>query len=89
MQYECPRCGYNTYKKDNMRSHLYKRKSVCNGIINRLVLTDEIKTAILENRIYEPKQQMVVPYTQTVINNIDNNNIINFIADMDTIKKIT
>lgn len=51
--YSCPRCGYSTALKADMRKHLYGLKQSCPGQRNKIVLTDDIKNEILESRIYQ------------------------------------
>ena len=54
--YECPRCGYATKFKGNMRTH-FDRKTKCFGHVDYdIVLTDAIKQHILENHVYRPKK---------------------------------
>lgn len=92
--YTCICCGYETIYKTAMNTHLYTKKKQCPKIINDIELTDEIKQYILDNRMYKIP---AVPITAQVTNNINNtNNIINsnntvynFIANMDTVEKIT
>lgn len=65
LPYSCPRCGYNTPLRCNMNSHLYTKLKTCQGLISSIVLTEEIKDEIMENRIYRapapftPKPQRV------------------------------
>lgn len=51
--YECIRCGYKTNDKYLMRRHFYDKKKTCQGIVNNIELTDDIKECILENRKYK------------------------------------
>jgi hypothetical protein len=85
--YTCIRCGYKTKEKYRMKDHLYKRKKQCPGSENDVVLTEEIKEKILENRIYKiPKEEK----TPTLIQNIQYNNTMNnYIKNLDTIEKLT
>lgn len=53
VQYTCCRCGYAATDASHMRTHLYKKKKLCAGSINAIVLTDEIKQCIMINRIYK------------------------------------
>lgn len=81
--YTCPRCGYNTKHRNDMKRHLYEKKKLCPGQCNDINLTDDIKNIVMSNRLY------VIPKpfgTSTVINNY--NNVNNFIAGMDTIEKL-
>lgn len=73
--YVCPRCGYTTNHKVNMRTH-FMRKNVCPGIVNAdLELSDEIKDHVLLNRIYKVKKLPNVK--QIIINNTQINNYFN------------
>lgn len=82
--YECICCGFTTKLKGDMRRHLYNKKKPCPKSVNNIDLTDEIREFILENRVYHiPKEPSI---TQT-INNF--NTINNFIANMDTIDKLS
>jgi hypothetical protein len=85
--YTCPRCGYKTNDKRNMRRHLYKLKKICPAAENEIELTDEIKEKILTNRIYHlPK---VVSEKKTIINNITyNNTMYNYVKNMNTLDKL-
>ncbi len=54
--YTCPRCGYETKRKPDIKNHLYERKKLCPGAVADIELTDVIKEKIILNRIYiEPK----------------------------------
>jgi len=81
--YCCPRCGYQTIQKQNMRYHLKIMKRICPTAIRDLVLTDEIKETVLRERLYHPP---VNPSITQTINNIHMMN--NFIASMDPISKL-
>lgn len=55
--YQCPRCGYKSAKKWDMQRHLYGRDKECQGEVEDIELTDEIKESIIKNRIYHrPKE---------------------------------
>jgi hypothetical protein len=82
--YECPRCGYQTYDKTFMRKHLYKLKKQCPGSRNELFMTEEIKSYILQNRIYRPLEQE--KQIKTIINTY--NTVNNFVANMSVTNKI-
>jgi hypothetical protein len=59
-KYTCPRCGYDTLERNNMRKHFYKRNKIC-CIKNDIELTDDIKEYVLNNRIYKiPKPIKIV-----------------------------
>lgn len=53
LAYKCPRCGYSTYKKSNIRNH-FRRTTFCPAKHN-LILTDEIKNAVMRDHIYHPE----------------------------------
>ena len=58
--YTCFRCNHQTNNKNDMRKHLYNRKSACPAasIETDIELTDEIKEYILKNRVYHvPKEK--------------------------------
>lgn len=77
VNYSCIRCGYSTSLKSDMRRHLYK-KNTCPATINEIELTDEIKTHILDNRIYHiPKPKPKESAEKQTFNIINYNNIIN------------
>lgn len=83
--YKCPRCGYETTHKPDMRKHLYTLKKECPGLINDIELTEEIKQKILKNRVYQiPKETKPVAPTK-IINNYNTMN--NFISSIDAIEK--
>ncbi len=52
IDYCCTRCDYKTNHRTKMYNHLYKRKKVCPGTQNDIILTDFIKEKILLNRVY-------------------------------------
>jgi hypothetical protein len=84
--YTCIRCNFQTKNKKDMRRHLYERKTVCQGTLNKINLTDEIKKEILENRVYHIPKEIKQP---TVIQNIQYNNTMNnFIKNINTIEKL-
>lgn len=91
--YNCPRCNFASNDRARMNRHFYKSKKTCQGIIdNTLVLTDEIKQCVLNNRIYLPK--ITGPYLDhhvpgpVIINNNNTFNIINYIQNMDLLTKV-
>lgn len=85
--YECPRCGYKINRKPAMRKHLYDLKKPCPGSVALIVLTDEIKQIVLNNRVYHIPKVDHLPTINQTINNYQQIN--NLIANMDTIEKIT
>lgn len=88
--YECPRCGYQTNHKTNMRKHLYFIKNTCPTIKSMIELTDAVKDHILKYRRYlqETLSDKIINtnYNQ-IINN--HNTIYNHVANMDCIEKLT
>lgn len=81
--YTCPRCGYKSNNRSDMRKHFFLKKKTCPAQENDLELTQEIKELVIQNRLYIlPKQST----TNTIINNY--NSINNFIAGMDAIEKL-
>jgi hypothetical protein len=85
--YQCPRCGYETSKSTNIRTHLYNKKKPCPGIKDTMELTDEIKEHILTHRIYQKTSAQ--QKAKVIINNYNQyNNINNIIAGMDAIDKL-
>jgi uncharacterized C2H2 Zn-finger protein len=54
--YECPRCGYFTYQKTHIKTHLFKNKKPCPASKNLIELTDAIRQHVLENRVYQLPQ---------------------------------
>ena len=98
--YICPRCEYTTIRKSNMFDHFYKRKTKCNFKSNDIELTNEIKTIVLNDRIYVVKKtkNVNVKSMKHIINNIDNitnnnidnitNNNINIFLNLDPIQKM-
>ncbi len=76
LPYTCVRCGYTTKHRTKMSNHLYERKKQCPGSVNDILLTDEIKEKILENRIYSiqkpnkyNKQSKIIDNNDLLINN--------------------
>jgi hypothetical protein len=84
--YGCPRCGYTTIQKGDMRKHLHNLLKPCPQSENNIDLTEQIKDCIMKNRVYHiPKQTQ----TQILIQQINNNQQINnFVSKMDTFEKI-
>ncbi len=77
-KYECTRCGYVTSQKPDIRKHLYELKMKCPAIENDIELTDDIKSYILENRIYKiPKEKKEKTMNQIITNNYQINNTMN------------
>jgi hypothetical protein len=95
--YTCIRCGYMSEKKSHMQQHLLNAKRGCPSSRMDIILTDEIKQYILENRIYHPPkpstpepQQQVTNNHQTINQIINNfNTMNNFVSQLDPIDKLT
>lgn len=94
--YTCPRCGYQSMSTTCIKNHLYKRLTPCKPTLKNIELTDNIRTQILKERIYDSttniQQTSHHPTSTTTIININNNiNVNNFglTLDMDIIDKIT
>jgi hypothetical protein len=85
--YNCARCNYTTNHKGHMKFHLYDLKFQCPGSKNDIELTDEIKEIILKNRIYHIPIAEPITTINQIINN--HNTINNFIANMDSVEKLT
>ena len=75
--YACPRCNYQTRFKNDMRRHLYKNKRSCPAHLNKIELTDMVKSEIMQNRVYE-----------VAMNQNSTINLNNIILDMDTKDKL-
>ena len=82
VEYECPRCGYDTSDKTKMHLHLYKRKLVCCSLVSDIILSDDIKMYILNNRIYKPNPVCANKLDHTT--DLDNS-----ANELDMIKQIT
>lgn len=88
--YSCPRCGYETKRRSNMYTHLYKLKKPCPASRNDVELCNEIKEYVLTNRIYQVKSSPQECFQPTVNQTINvYNQMNNFINKMDTLEKIT
>lgn len=86
--YECPRCGYKSDHKTNIRTH-FRRKNPCPGIVNPdIVLSDRIMEHVLTNRIYKPKKEPDVVKHITIQNN-QMTQINNYFNKMDLGDKIS
>ena len=68
--YTCPRCDYFTSKKPDMTKHLQQLKKPCPALKHDIELTEDIKSYILDNRIYNPPQTIrtndTKPIKQTI-----------------------
>ena len=94
--YTCPRCGYNTKRKDLMRRHLETLKAPCMPTLSRVVLDDEIKDMIMTERVYTPPAldpiidaRVVAEPHPTTVNINTFNTMNNMISSMDPIDKVT
>jgi hypothetical protein len=85
--YTCPRCEYFTSKKPDMYKHLHKLLKPCPAIHQDIVLTDEIKQYILDNRVYRPPKQTEHQVINQQINNYQL--VVNYINKKDFQDKIT
>lgn len=84
--YQCPRCHYETNRKDDMRRH-YNRKRICKTTYSRKSMKDclkelEIKKKRksydeLQRELTEIKQQIIVNGDNNTMNNCGNTNNIN------------
>ena len=84
IDYVCPRCNYTANRKPEMRRH-FTRIRPCSDE-NNLILTDEIKQAVLDNHKYHPPKPNP---TQNVLKIVNNSNVLNkFVANMCTIDKV-
>lgn len=73
VDYTCARCTYTCSLKKHIIQH-FNRKSMCPKV-NDIVLTDEIKEAILRDRVYHvSKSTKITKVTNITNNNITNNN---------------
>lgn len=91
VQYECCRCGYQSNRKSNISTHLYKNKTICKGSFNDIELTDFIKEKIINNGRYiipkaTPQEESLRQSFTQIINN--NNVINNYISGLDDVTKI-
>jgi hypothetical protein len=72
-----------------MKRHLLHKKRLCCAVANDIVLTDEIKQYVLDNRVYRIPPAPTPPPAPTYNQIINNNNMINnFLSGIDPIKKI-
>lgn len=85
--YQCPRCGYNTSEKNNMRKHLYKRVKPCPTNINDIELTEEIKQHILDFCVYHIKKEEPI-FKTTNFNISTYNTLNNFVRGLDIMTKV-
>lgn len=83
--YCCPRCGFETLRKDDMRRHL-SRKHSCPACKQQIDITEDIKQCVLDNRVYIKPEAPKAPSITQIINNY--NTINNVVAKMDPLEKL-
>lgn len=82
-EYICPRCGYQTYYKSHIKDHLFGKKKLCPTSLHMIELTDEIKSHVLNFKVYH------VPKSTSNQQTINNYNIMNnILSKMDVVDKI-
>jgi hypothetical protein len=90
--WQCPCCGYSTFRKDHMKLHLYKSKP-CPKALADVEFTEEVKQYILTNKVYRAKTSNQTPgqsSSQQTINNINFvNNFTNNIKIIDKLETYT
>jgi hypothetical protein len=99
--YECPRCGYNSSLKSNMRRHLeFIQKQCVPLIVPEVNLTKEIIEDVLQKRKYitiestniSLKNKLIIKPTttpQTILQIINNHNTIyNYIVNINPVAKL-
>lgn len=52
--YNCPRCGYESSQKQNMRTHLLRKKQ-CKPLVSDMELSPEVQQQIFECFPFEKK----------------------------------
>jgi ribosomal protein L17 len=66
----CPRCGYSTFYRNTMITHM-NRKKICPAALSSILLNEEIKMIILRDRVYRPQvDTLVTPATTHITNNL-------------------
>lgn len=71
LPYTCPRCGYSTILKGNIKTH-FTRANICPSYIKDLDLTNEIKDYVLVNRVYNKDDKTSKKKDSITILNKDN-----------------
>lgn len=87
--YKCPRCGYESHHKTNIKNHFFKTKKPCPATCGDIDLTEDIKEYVLTNRVYqeEPKAPSAIQHISQTIYQF---NVLNqYISRLDTIEKLT
>lgn len=91
IKYTCPSCGYDTEKKTMMYRHFFERKTTCPRTKADIELTNDIKSYVLANRIWNASSTSP-PTTNTTINTINTINnfqcINNFVSNMNPMDKL-
>jgi len=78
------RCGYTTNRKDSMHKHLYKIKKRCPSALNKIELSDEIKSDIMENRVHIIQDDK----SKIIHVNVQNRQIQNIVMSMGPLEKL-
>jgi len=89
--YTCPRCGYTTNMKPNMRKHLFFSKKNCATKVSHIELTYEIKEHIINYRVYHIDQNDSQQNRNLTQNNnvtINYNPINTFVSNMNFESKL-
>ena len=75
--YHCPRCGYKTIQRSDIKKHFQRIRDCVNN--NNIVLTKEIKEEVLLSHVYHPpKEPSQIINNNQQINNFNMfNNIVN------------
>lgn len=72
IDYTCPRCGYQTIRKQDITRH-FQSSNICKSQINKIELTDEIINEVLKNKIYKvPIATISIPLATDSVNQITN-----------------
>ena len=58
----CPRCGYSSSRKSNIRKHLYK-VNICPAKLDDIDLTDEVREYVITNKRYYNRSKPVLDTT--------------------------
>lgn len=69
--YCCPRCGYETSRKDLITRHFTTLKQACPALNGDIVIDDAIKDYVLANRIYRRPTVVTRPPPSTSIVHVD------------------
>lgn len=87
--YECPRCGYETRQRTDMKRH-FDRKHICLPKLSDLTLTNDIINQVMLHQYKKTSPSTGYPdRVSTIYQTINNYNILNnVIVKMDTIDKV-